>query len=108
MTATRPGSDLDVSAVEDLAAILGESPLWSPREQALYWLDQEQRKLLRTVAPFARTEMGGLPFRPSCLALRPDRKLLVGYRKGRGTIEFSSGKAEQLPLDSVERHSQLQ
>ena len=52
--------------------------------------------------PQRRLEAKTLPYRPSCLALLPDRGLLVGYKKGLGTFDFDAGEARQLPLKGME------
>jgi L-arabinonolactonase len=90
-----------IGVVPDYAAVIGESPLWSAGEGALYWLDLEARLLLRTAPPFIASERRVLPYKPGCLALRPDGRLLVGYRKGIGVFDFATAAATQLPLAGV-------
>ena len=48
---------------------VGESPLWSPGEQALYWVDIEGRALHRWQAAGSRSQTWSLPERPACIAL---------------------------------------
>lgn len=90
-----------VRFIDDFAATLGEGPLWSPHDQALYWLDTMQKKLLRLRWPGGRTEARDLPYRPSCMAFLADGRLIIAYKKGIGLFEFDSGKAEQLALSGV-------
>ncbi len=89
-------------AVEDFTAVLGEGPTWSPREQALYWLDTMQRKIVRVAAPFVASETRDLPYRPSCLALLPDGQFLIAYKKGLGVFDFPSGRSTPLPVKGVD------
>ena len=90
-----------VAVVHDFTAMLGEGLLWAPREQALYWLDTAQKKLVRVRSPYRTSEVRDLPYRPSSLALLPDGELLVAYKKGIGRFAFSSGRAEQFALEGV-------
>lgn len=80
----------------EAAAVVGEAPLWSAAEQALYWLDTMQRRLFRLRDGV--TEQRDLPYRPSCLAPLEGTGLLVGYKKGIGLFDFESGRAVQLPI----------
>jgi len=48
---------------------VGESPLWSPGEQALYWVDIEGRALHRWQAAGSHSRTWPLPERPACIAL---------------------------------------
>ena len=93
---------VDIRVVEDFTAIVGEAPLWSVREQVLYWLDLQGRKLVCLPAPFVQSQSFDLPYRPSCLCLRPDGSLLVGYRKGLGVFDPATGTARQIPLGPVD------
>jgi len=93
--------------IEDFAATIGEGPLWSARHQALFWIDTVNKKIMRTRAPFTAAESRDLPYKPSCLALLHDDRLLVGYKKGIGLFDFDSGEAEQLPLRGVSFEHQI-
>jgi sugar lactone lactonase YvrE len=88
--------------VADFVAIVGEAPIWSAQEQALYWIDGHQRHLMRLHWPTQTAERRPLPYRPSCLALLPGGGLLVGYKKGIGTFDFTSGRAVALPAGGVD------
>lgn len=91
----------EFSFLEDYAAMIGEAPLWSPRDRAMYWIDNIQKKILRTRAPFTSSEMHSLFYRPSCLNLLADGGLLVGYRKGIGLYDFDTEQAVPLPLPDI-------
>ena len=82
--------------------MLGEGPLWSARDGALFWLDQVEPRLFRTAPPFERTEWRPLPRPPTCIALHADGRLLVGYREGIGLFDFATGTAEPLTLDDID------
>jgi sugar lactone lactonase YvrE len=88
--------------VSEIVAIVGEAPTWSVREQALYWIDGQQRQIMRLDWATRASETRGLPYRPSCLALLPEDGLLIGYKKGIGTFDFAAGTAHALPLRDVD------
>jgi L-arabinonolactonase len=90
-----------VELAADIVSIVGESPIWSVREQALYWIDGQARRIMRLHWPDRRLESRELPYRPSCIALLPEAGLLVGYKKGLGAFDFDSGAARSLPLEGV-------
>ncbi|HEY4202723.1 MAG TPA: SMP-30/gluconolactonase/LRE family protein [Devosiaceae bacterium] len=94
--------DTAISFVEDFRAELGEGLLWSPREQALYWLDTVEKKIIRTRPPFTTSEVRDLHYRPSSLALHADGGLLIAYKKGIGRYDFDTGTATSLPLSGVD------
>lgn len=94
-------AEAEIRMVGDFTAVAGEAPLWSAAEQALYWLDNRERLLVRLRDGV--TEARRLPYRPNCLApLTSGKGLLVGYRKGIGTFDFDSGRAVQLPISGAE------
>jgi sugar lactone lactonase YvrE len=99
--------DSNIRFVTDFAAVIGEGPLWSPHHAALYWIDTVTRKLMRMRAPFEKSEIRDLPYRPSCLASLPDGRLLVGYKKGVGLFDFDRGQALQLPLEGVSFENEI-
>ncbi|UHJ65087.1 SMP-30/gluconolactonase/LRE family protein [Melaminivora jejuensis] len=49
-------------------ALLGESPLWHPLEQRLYWVDIAGRALLRARLDGSAPERWPLPTEPGCIA----------------------------------------
>lgn len=61
---------------------VGESPLWSPDEQALYWVDIERQRLHRWSAPLSRLDSWPTVERPACIALHRDGGLLCGMQSG--------------------------
>lgn len=91
-----------VEPASDVVAIVGEAPLWSVREGVLYWIDGQQRLLMRSRYADRDTETRALPYRPSCLGWMPDGRLLVGYKKGMGVFDFASGEALVLPVQGVD------
>ena len=91
----------DIRLVGDYTAVVGEAPLWSEAERAFYFLDTMQRQLVRLRDGV--TETRALPYRPSCLTpIAGTNALLVGYKKGVGSFDFDTGRAEQWPVAGAE------
>lgn len=87
-----------MNVVGDYRAVIGEGPLWSPRASALYWVDTVQKKILRYRPDERRTELRDLVYRPSCIALTHDQRLLVAFKKGLALFDFDTGATEPLAL----------
>ena len=93
--------------IDDAPAVIGEGPLWSPREHALYGLDTVERKIMRYRPRAGRVDVRALPHRPSCIAWREDGRLLIAYKKGIGLFDFATGRGEALPLAGIDFARQL-
>lgn len=92
----------DIASIEDYTAIVAESPVWSLRDNALYWMDTGQKTFLRSSAPFRASERRELPYRASSFCLLPNGGFLIAYKKGIGVLDFESGRTRQLPLTDVD------
>jgi len=68
--------------------ILGEGPLWSVSDEALYWLDIAQRKLYRRAPGEGHSHAWSLPDCPGCLAELGAG--LVAVAMGEGVLRFST------------------
>ena len=90
--------DLQIRSIGTHRAVIGEGPVWSVRDQALYWLDNTQKKLLRHLPASGSVEIRDLQYKTSCLALLGDGRLLVAFKKGLATVDFASGVAQPLAL----------
>lgn len=76
------------SSIEVYAAhtdVLGEGPLWSVADGALYWLDIAQRRLYRKAPSESGDHVWNLPDHPGCLA-----------EVGPGTLAVAMGEGVQL------------
>src|SRR5690349_8641357 len=60
----------DVRCVGELRCILGETPVWSVAEGALYWIDIEGRRLYRRDEGAAAETFWDLPARVGCVTPR--------------------------------------
>jgi L-arabinonolactonase len=74
--------------------LLGESPVWSEREQALYWIDIRGRLVRRLDVESGELDSWPMPELVGSLALRADGNILVAlasqialFRPARGSLE---------------------
>jgi sugar lactone lactonase YvrE len=72
-------------------ANVGEGPVWAPREQALYWVDNKGRKVFR------RDENGDVrtfatPFEICCLAPSETGGFIAGTDRGIARIDLEAGR----------------
>jgi len=85
-------------------AKLGESPVWSGRDDALFWVDIDGQSIQRMDWSTREVVSWSMPGRPSCVALTErDGIFVVGM--GAGLIEFDSsagGWTELVALESTE------
>ncbi len=76
--------------VSEIRCVLGEGPLWSPGEQALYWIDIAGRQIHRLDGDgVVRT--WDVPAKPGCLALRAGGGLVVALATGVHALDPDSG-----------------
>jgi sugar lactone lactonase YvrE len=73
-------------------ALLGESPLWSPQEGALYWVDIKAPRLFRHDFAAQATRITAMPEPVGAIALRRGGGLVAALRSGLALID-SDGAA---------------
>jgi len=87
--------------VLDAANYLGETPLWSVREQALYWVNCEQPPEVHRWHPGSgEHDSWPMPARVGGIALKPDRGLLVVLADGLYDFDPAGGGGLALRLAS--------
>jgi len=85
-----------LTALDAPASLLGESPLWHPTEQALYWCDIPGRALNRFDPRTARHDQWSFDTEPaSCASLR-DGGVLLAMRDGLWRFDPRTGKRSPL------------
>lgn len=84
-------------------SVLGEAPLWSSAEQALYWLDIGRKALFRSTAPGTRPRSWGLPDRPGCLAELAPGSMAIAMGRGVQRLNLDSGTNEGLYAEPPRR-----
>jgi sugar lactone lactonase YvrE len=84
-------------------AIVGESPVWSPREQALYWVDITGQKIHRFHPGSGANETFHLPEPVTALALRAKGGLVLSLRKAFALFDLESQQLTYLGNPEVDR-----
>ena len=84
-----------IRAVSD-PCLLGESPMWHPREQALYWCDIPGRRLHRLDPATGARQQWDFPVEPACVAPRLEGGLLLGMRDGLWRFDPATGQRHRL------------
>jgi len=77
-------------------ATLGESPLWHPLEQCLYYVDIAARQVLCLREGEAKPRVWQLDSEPGCVAALAGGGLLVAQRNGLWRLDTASGAHECL------------
>jgi sugar lactone lactonase YvrE len=83
MSAVRP-----VNAVR---CLLGEGPIWSPADSALFWIDIEEQHLYRLDDGAGEPRRWDLPAKPGCLALRAGGGLIIALQTGVHAFDLTTG-----------------
>lgn len=79
---------------------VGESPVWSLGEQALYWVDIEAGTI-RRCRPGSQTESWQLPERVGCIALADDGRVIAAMESGIAAVTL--GEPGVLRVDWLAR-----
>ncbi len=90
-----------IQILGDHRAKLGESPVWSGRDSALYWVDIDGMSIQRLDWSSGRVDQWSLPGRPSCVALT-DRPGVLIVGMGAGLIEYDSASGEWVEMVALE------
>jgi len=95
-----------VECVVKAEAIVGESPLWSPRERVLYWVDITGQKIHRFNPRTAVNDTFHLPQPVTAVGLRKKGGLIITLRKDfaffdpeTGALQLLSDPEEDKPYD---------
>ncbi|WP_248797310.1 SMP-30/gluconolactonase/LRE family protein [Pseudomonas sp. MWU13-2105] len=73
---------MDVELILDAANATGESPVWSCREQALYWVDIPAGRLFRWDPENRSSQSWEAPEMLACIAACPDGSWIAGMESG--------------------------
>jgi sugar lactone lactonase YvrE len=99
-------SSVSLAPVNDARCNVGESPLWSPNEQALYWVDIEGRALHRWRPSDNQSQQWHLAERPACIALHAQGGLLCALESSLvHLVPHTDGHVDLSTLSQV-AHSQ--
>ncbi len=86
----------DVTCVLDAKAELGECPVWSADEQALYWVDIYAPSINRFKPATGENRTWPMPATIGSFGLRASGGAVVALRDGFHLFDFDTGKAEFL------------
>lgn len=82
-----PTSNESIRVAVAADAVLGESPLWSLAENALYWVDIKEPRLFRQDMREGTTRMTPMPEEIGAIALRAGGGLIAAMRSGFALID---------------------
>jgi len=84
---------------------VGESPVWLPQEQALYWVDIPARKMLRWMGRDAQLSSWTLPETIGCIASAQDGTWLCAMETGVASVRLGeSGNLTQFEMRTSIAH----
>lgn len=85
-----------ITALDLAPDLLGESPLWHPEEQALYWCDIPGRSLNRYDPASTHHDRWHFDIEPACCAPMQDGGVLLAMRDGLWRFDRRSGRRHLL------------
>ena len=88
--------DQDVRVAVAARTLLGESPMWHPREQVLYYCDIPGKRLNRFDPAGDKLTHWDFDVEPASIAPRMDGTLVLGMRDGIFSFDPSNGQREKL------------
>jgi len=83
-------------------AVLGEGPLWDPKQGRLSWVDAHAKKLFRLDPARGTAETVDLPHNPGSFALRQDGGLLMAYRNRLALIDPAAEERRVIPTPGID------
>ncbi|WP_019936722.1 SMP-30/gluconolactonase/LRE family protein [Bordetella sp. FB-8] len=98
---------MEIERIGTMLCGVGESPVWHPGEQVLYWTDIPARMLWRWSPSERKAASWVLPEQAGCLAMRKAGGLLLAMEQGIGALERlpDAGQAAEPALVAAVRHA---
>lgn len=84
-------------------AILGESPVWSAREGALYWIDTRAPRIYRLHLASGKRDDWDVPAKHSAIGLRRGGGLIVAMKTGLFFLDTASGQYTPVVVPEPDR-----
>jgi L-arabinonolactonase len=88
--------EIKVAPFLEIEMDLGEGPVWSQGEAALYWVDVTQRTVWRHDTRAGETRSHAVSGMPGSIALRHGGGLLAAFRTGLAFVDLDSGEEAKL------------
>ena len=92
----------DFKVIDAPQTVLGEGPMWSVREQLLYWIDVVSRRIFRLRPGTSKADVRELPYAPSAVIPRASGGLLLVTKKGMALMDFDKPELESVPVPLVD------
>jgi L-arabinonolactonase len=80
--------------IDETRCLLGESPIWSPDEQALYWVDIQNAMIYRLHPESGERRNWPVETEIGSIGLGPAGKLVCGLRMGLAWFDLQTGEIE--------------
>jgi len=87
---------VSIEPIGDIRANLGESPLWSPAEGALYWVDIGACRIFRQVLASGAVAEVTLPTEAGSIGLCASGGLVAATRGGFRSVDFRTGAVSMI------------
>ncbi|MEX5572424.1 SMP-30/gluconolactonase/LRE family protein [Pseudomonas lijiangensis] len=97
---------MDAELIFDARNATGESPVWSVREQALYWVDIPAGRLYRWNAADSRTQSWKAPQMLACIAAHSSGGWIAGMENGLFHLQPGEGESLTSTLLAGVEHGQ--
>lgn len=97
---------MDAELIFDASNATGESPVWSVREQALYWVDIPAGRLYRWNAADNRTQSWKAPQMLACIAAHSSGGWIAGMESGLFHLQPGEGESLTSTLLASVEHEQ--
>ena len=86
-----------VECVLPAAALLGESPVWCPEENVLYWVDIKRPAVHRFSPMTGSSQTWPMKEEVTSIGLRQSGGAIASFRSSIATINFLTGEVSKLP-----------
>lgn len=93
-----------INALIDIPMQLGESPVWSPDECALYWIDIAGKAIHRFSLAHSEHRTWPLLSEPGCIARCASGGLIVAMRSGVAILDTNTGVLENVTEPPYDPH----
>ena len=98
---------VEFTVIDTPQTVIGEGPMWSVRDQVLYWIDVVSRRIFRLRPETGRVDVRDLPYAPSAVIPRASGGLLLITKKGMALMDFDRPELESVPVSLVDFKKEL-
>jgi sugar lactone lactonase YvrE len=98
---------VEFTVIDAPQTVIGEGPMWSVRDQVLYWIDVVSRRIFRLRPETGRVDVRDLPYAPSAVIPRASGGLLLITKKGMALMDFDRPELESVPVSLVDFNKEL-